>query len=110
MKTAYLFHLCVYSLPMLAGMLVLLVRRFRSETPSVLGAIAVPIVIVAAWLTAADNLAIAQGIWFFGANKHLGIYLGRVPIEEGLFFLITNSLIGVALAMFIKPANTKGAR
>jgi len=100
MRTAYLFHLCVYSLPMLAGMLVLLFRRYRSKTWSVLRAIGLPIVLVAAWLTAADHLAISQGIWFFGADKHLGIYLGVVPIEEALFFLITNSLIGLALALF----------
>ncbi|MCC6811562.1 MAG: lycopene cyclase domain-containing protein [Deltaproteobacteria bacterium] len=101
MKTAYLSHLCLYALPLLALLSLLLWRRDGKQTGAVLRAIAPPILIVAAWLTAADHVAISQGIWVFGEGKHLGVYLGAVPIEEALFFLMTNSLVGVALSLFV---------
>ena len=49
---------------------------------------------------AGDHLAIRAGVWEFGAGKHLGIYLGAVPLEEALFFLVTNLLVVLGLALF----------
>ncbi len=49
----------------------------------------------------ADHLAISAGVWRFGEGKHLGVYLASVPLEEILFFLITNLLVAVGLALFV---------
>lgn len=51
------------------------------------------------WLVAADHLAIDAGIWRFGAGLHLGVHIGAVPIEEVLFFLVTNLLVALGLAL-----------
>jgi lycopene cyclase domain-containing protein len=51
------------------------------------------------WLVAADHLAIDAGIWRFGAGLHLGVHIGAVPIEEALFFLVTNLLVALGLAL-----------
>jgi len=96
---AYLVHLLGWAGPVLLGQLVLLVRRYRGETPRVLRATLPPALVVTVWLSVADHLAIREGIWHFGEGKHLGWRIGAVPVEEVLFFLVTNLLVvfGVAL-------------
>lgn len=98
-RAAYLVHLLAWAGPLLALQGVLLVRRYRQETPRVLRALLPPALAVAAWLSAADHWAIRAGIWRFGPDRHLGWYVGAVPVEEVLFFLLTNLLVvfGVAL-------------
>jgi lycopene cyclase domain-containing protein len=103
--TAYLGHLLVWALPVLALQLVLLARAWGSRLPLLLRAVLPPALLVTAWLVAADNLAISAGVWAFGPGKHLGLYLGTVPVEEVLFFLCTNLLVAFGLALL-----TPGAR
>jgi len=45
------------------------------------------------YLAAADSVAIANGIWFFHAARITNVRVGNVPIEEILFFLLTNSMV-----------------
>jgi len=64
----------------------------------VLGGIAVP----ATYLAAADALAIAQGIWTIAPARSLGVrLLPTLPLEEAVFFVVTNTLItcGLVLAL-----------
>lgn len=98
-RAAYLVHLLVWAAPLLALQVVFLVRRYGRDTPRVLRALLPPALVVTAWLSAADHWAIRAGIWRFGPGRHLGWYLGAVPVEEVLFFLLTNLLVvfGVAL-------------
>jgi lycopene cyclase domain-containing protein len=100
-RLAYLVHLLVWTLPVLLGQLAVLGWRYRGATPRVLGAILPPALAVTAWLVAADHLAIAAGIWRFGPGLHLGIRLGAVPIEEALFFLLTNLLVAIGVALLV---------
>jgi len=100
-RWAYLVHLLAWALPVLLGQLVLLRWRYRDDTPRVLRAVLPPALAVTAWLVAADHLAIAAGIWRFGPGLHLGLRLGAVPIEEAIFFLITNLLVAVGLALLV---------
>ncbi len=54
------------------------------------------------FLSAADAIAINGGIWTISPQKSLGLLLGGVlPVEEFLFFLLTNTLVtfGVTLVM-----------
>jgi lycopene cyclase domain-containing protein len=99
---AYLGHLLVWSLPVVLAQLALLVRVYRGRVGAVMKAMAVPVVVVTTWLVAADHLAISSGIWRFGEGKHLGILIGRVPVEEALFFLITNVLVAQGIALFAR--------
>jgi len=98
--TAYLVHLLAWGLPVLGLQLAVLVWRYRERTRDVLRAVLPPALGVSAWLVAGDHLAIRAGVWEFGAGKHLGIYLGAVPLEEALFFLVTNLLVVLGLALF----------
>ncbi|HEY1907575.1 MAG TPA: lycopene cyclase domain-containing protein [Myxococcaceae bacterium] len=98
--TAYLVHLLAWGLPVLGVQLGVLAWRYRDRTPSVLRAVLPPALVMSAWLVATDHLAIRAGVWEFGEGKHLGIYLGAVPLEEALFFLMTNLLVVLGLALF----------
>ncbi len=52
------------------------------------------------YLAAADKLAISSGTWTINPQQSLNIFLlGRLPIEEFLFFLMTNVLIAVGVTL-----------
>jgi lycopene cyclase domain-containing protein len=100
-RWAYLAHLLGWTVPVLLVQAALLLRRYRGATPRVLRAILPPALAVTIWLVAADHLAIDAGIWRFGPGLHLGISLGAVPLEEALFFLATNLLVAMGLALLV---------
>jgi lycopene cyclase domain-containing protein len=45
-------------------------------------------IVVVAWTSPWDNAAVAAGLWGFDAQRISGIVLGRLPLEEYLFFLL----------------------
>ncbi|TSA82434.1 carotenoid biosynthesis protein [Deinococcus detaillensis] len=56
------------------------------------------------YLWATDLFAISQGIWSISPRYTLGWNLGGVlPVEEMIFFLITNLLIATGLMAFLHP-------
>ncbi len=50
------------------------------------------IVISTLYLSFADSTALGV-VWTIQPAKSLGLYIGNVPIEEVLFFLLTNTLV-----------------
>ncbi|QDE88240.1 hypothetical protein BHS06_04325 [Myxococcus xanthus] len=99
-KWAYLIHLLGWTLPVIAFQLVMLIRHYKERSGAVLKAVLPPAFIMGLYLSIADHLAISTGIWNFGEGKHLGVYLGVVPLEEVVFFLITSVLVSLGLALF----------
>lgn len=63
--------------------------------------------VLPAWLlatlyyTLADVIAVRSGTWGFSPHYTLGVHLGPLPIEEVLFFLVTNSLIVFSVTLII---------
>jgi lycopene cyclase domain-containing protein len=53
------------------------------------------------YLCAADALAIYTGVWHIAAAQSLNLMLAGLPLEEAVFFLLTNTLVifGVTLVM-----------
>ncbi len=51
--------------------------------------------LVPAWLylSIADHLAIGLGTWIIAPDQSVGINVGHLPIEEIIFFLVTNMLV-----------------
>lgn len=99
-RTAYLVHLLAFGLPVLLLQVAVLAKSFGPRLGSVLSAVLPPALAVTLWLVLADELAISGGVWAFGPDKHLGVYLGHVPVEEALFFLLTNLLVAFGLPLF----------
>lgn len=61
------------------------------------------VLIPTAWLASADVLAIRVGIWSFNPDLTLGIWIGGLPLEEGLFFLVTNVMVVQGVLLVAKP-------
>jgi lycopene beta-cyclase len=55
--------------------------------------LALAVVLCSAYLTLADAFAIGNGIWLIHSNRILGIRVIGVPIEEAVFFLVTNAMV-----------------
>jgi lycopene cyclase domain-containing protein len=59
---------------------------------------------VTVYLSAADALAIGFGTWTINPARSLGILLGGVlPLEEFVFFLLTNTLVIFGLVLLLAP-------
>jgi lycopene cyclase domain-containing protein len=99
-RWAYLIHLMAWALPVILLQLGLLVRHYRERSGAVLRAVMPPALIIGVYLSIADHLAISAGIWNFGEGRHLGVYLGLVPLEEVLFFVMTSVLVSLGLTLF----------
>jgi lycopene cyclase domain-containing protein len=56
------------------------------------------------YLSAADALAIGWGTWTINPEQSTGLLIGNLlPIEEFLFFLLTNSLVSLGLILVWAP-------
>ncbi len=109
-RWAYLIHLMAWAGPFIVLQLIVLVRHYKERTGAVLRAVLPPAFILGIYLSVADHLAISAGIWNFGEGKHLGVYLGVVPLEEVLFFVMTSILVSLGLALFTALVGPKEAR
>jgi lycopene cyclase domain-containing protein len=64
------------------------------------------------YLGVADALAIQAGTWVIDPAQSTGLLLGALPLEEGLFFLITNLLVvfGMVLVLAAETQQRAPAR
>jgi len=69
----------------------LLVRRWRL--------VAVTVAVPTAWLWLADRIAIGQEIWWISEPLTTGLRPFGLPVEEALFFLVTNLLVAFGMSM-----------
>ena len=62
--------------------------------------VALSIAVPTLYLSLADSIAIGAGTWTFSPQKSTGWLIGGVlPVEELLFFLLTNTLIGFGMTL-----------
>lgn len=95
-RATYLALILVWALPPIALQLVFGADILWCYRKLVMTTILVP----TAYLALADTLAIAQGIWIISPVQTLGVHLpGGLPVEEALFFLVTNILIGFGITL-----------
>lgn len=80
-----------------------LARTWRAWLPAVL----VPTL----YFAAADRVAIALGVWTIAPASSTGLLVLGLPVEEGLFFLVTNLLVvwGITLYAWLLDAHRVGA-
>jgi lycopene cyclase domain-containing protein len=66
--------------------------------------VALGIIPTTLYLGAADSLAIEGGNWTISPEKTVNLKLGgKLPLEEGLFFLITNVLVTFGMTLVLSP-------
>ncbi len=57
------------------------------------------------YLWAVDALAIRSGTWTIDPAQTTGVMLGPLPLEEMVFFFMTNLIIGLGLVLMLSPAS-----
>jgi lycopene cyclase domain-containing protein len=55
------------------------------------------------YLCAADAWAISRGIWQINPARTLGLHPLGLPVEEAIFFLLTNAMIVQTLVLVCNP-------
>lgn len=66
--------------------------------------IALGIIPATLYLGVADSLAIDSGTWTINPEKTVNVELGgKLPLEEGMFFLLTNTLIALGMTLSLSP-------
>ena len=84
-----------WALPVLAIQWIVGRRILWSRRRALLAAIIIPTV----YLSGADSVAIANGIWTLHSSRLLGWRLGDLPLEEGLFFLLADAMVAQTIVL-----------
>ncbi len=53
------------------------------------------------YLSCADSLAIASGTWTINPVQSSGIFIGKLPLEESVFFFATGTLISFGITLLM---------
>ena len=61
----------------------------------------------AGYLSAMDALAIGSGTWTIDPAQSTGIFIGNLPIEEAVFFVITVVLISFGITLLLADVSQK---
>ena len=101
-STTYLALIIVWAMPVILGQWLWKGRLFSSRLPLIGAAIWPPTL----YLWVADSVAIKSNIWHITDATRTMIELpGGLPIEEAVFFFLTNTLVVLGLEMFLSPHN-----
>lgn len=96
----YLILILVWAVPVILGQMWLGWPAFRRQWPVYALGVSIPTV----YLTLMDSIAISSGTWTISGLQSLNLFLPfGVPIEEGLFFLVTNLLLVQGVLLFTSP-------
>ncbi len=57
------------------------------------------------YISTADALAIFTGTWLIDPGQSTGIFIGPLPVEEAVFFLVTAIMIGFGLTLSVARAS-----
>ena len=61
----------------------------------------------AGYLSAMDALAISSGTWTIDPAQSTGIFIGNLPVEEAVFFVITVVLISFGMTLLLAKVSQK---
>ena len=97
MRWHYFNHLVIWSAPLILLQWVIGWRVFCRN----LRALLVPPVVATAFFGSCDSVAIKAGVWWFDPHQILGWWVGGIPLEEVLFFLLTSLLVTQSLILLL---------
>ena len=95
-STLYLGLILAWAGPILLLQWILGYRALMGDLKTWLPVVALATI----YLGAADLYAISSGIWKISERYTTGLHIAGLPMEEGLFFLVTNLLVGWGLLLY----------
>lgn len=99
-RGTYLGLILVWAAPVLAAQWAWAAPAIRARAGTIAVAVAVPTLYL--WL--ADWTALRAGIWQIASATTTGVALAGLPIEEAVFFLLTNVLVVQGILLFLDPS------
>lgn len=97
MRWHYFGHLVSWAGPLIALQWVIGWRVFRRNLRVVL----LPALIATVFFALTDTVAVRDRLWFFDDRQILGWWIGALPMEEVLFFLLTSLLVTQSLVLLL---------
>lgn len=104
-RSIYLALILVWAGPVLAGQCFLAARPLVRHANAALATI----LIATLYLCCADRFAIGAGIWHISERTSTGLLVGGLPVEEAVFFLLTNTMVVQGLLLFLHPEEVRNA-
>jgi lycopene cyclase domain-containing protein len=98
-RTLYLGLILAWAAPLAALMWLVLGHEFARYGREAALAVAGPTL----WLWAADRYAIGDGIWSIAPRYTTGLVPLGLPVEEAVFFLVTNVMVVFGVLLFLSP-------
>lgn len=92
----YLVFELAWALPVVVGQWVIGRQRLLAQWRLLLLGVAIPTL----YLCAADAFAIRVGIWHLSPALTTNVWIGALPLEEGVFFLLTNIMVVQGVLLF----------
>lgn len=102
----YLSLILVWALPAVALQFAFGADILVAHRRTYLTALALPTIYL--WLV--DYLAISAGTWTIDPEQTTGVLLGVLPLEEMVFFLVTNVLVAGGVTLIAVPESRRRAR
>jgi lycopene beta-cyclase len=96
----YLGLVLAWAAPVLAGQWFFVASRVMRAPGLFAAAVAAPTL----YLWIADRIAIGAGVWTISPAATTGVHLLGLPMEEAVFFLVTNLLVVQGVFLFLGPA------
>jgi len=106
--TAYLSYELWWALPVVALQWMVAGRELWKRRRTLLAAV----IISTAYLGACDAFALGHGIWTVDPRRVIGISWGPLPLEELIFYLVTNIMAAqgfVMIAGYLRGRMAKNA-
>ena len=92
----YLIFELAWALPVIVGQWIVGRDRLLAHWRLLLLGVAIPTL----YLCAADTFAIRVGIWHLSPELTTNVWIGALPLEEGVFFLLTNVMVVQGVLLF----------
>jgi lycopene beta-cyclase len=96
----YLGLILVWAAPVLAAQWPFIARGVWAAP----GRFAIAVGVPTLYLWIADRVAIGAGIWSISPRYTTGLHLFGLPMEEAVFFLVTNLLVVQGILLFLGPS------
>ncbi len=94
----YLIFEVAWALPVVVGQWILGRDRLLAQWRILLLGVLIPPL----YLCAADAFAIHVGIWHLNPELTTNVWIGALPLEEGVFFLLTNVMVVQGVLLFYR--------
>ena len=106
MRSAYLLYELAWALPVIGVQWVVAGRELWRRRR----VLALTVTLATLYLAACDAFALGHGIWRVDPRRVLGLHFGPLPLEEALFYLVTNIMAAqgfVMLAGYLRERQRK---